>query len=223
MMRKLSKFLCGLLLLCLCVLYTVAHSDQTADTNAGTGTAVGTWANPGNITSSDNVWATESASTQDPIEAETFGFSIPAGVSIDEIKVKAEGNSDGGSFPERNIKAQITKNGTSAVGEFNVKTLPSGTDATLIFNPSSPIWDLTWTVSEINASTFGVFISHNSTATQEIRIDNITIAIFFTVPGSGRRRRIMMQESSPLGTPITTEIGYEDVITGERIIYGEYR
>ena len=71
----------------------------TASANPASGTdknTVGTvtWTSPGNILSSDNTYATAGISNTNPdshyILAKGFGFSIPAGATINGISVSIE-------------------------------------------------------------------------------------------------------------------------------------
>ena len=58
---------------------TVAGTDATGDTD---------WTGPGNITATDDVYATAAlaaAGTSYDLWGDTFGFSIPSGATVDGI------------------------------------------------------------------------------------------------------------------------------------------
>jgi hypothetical protein len=90
--------------------YLVDRPAGAGGTN-GTGTA---WSTPGNVVSSNNVRATVTlagnAQTQN-LDATGFGFSIPAGSTIDGIRVEIERNASGSSIDDEDV--YILKSGAA--------------------------------------------------------------------------------------------------------------
>jgi hypothetical protein len=164
---------------------------QTVGPNsAGTGTNVaagGTaWSNPGNVTASDNSYASVSLgffALSDALVATNFGFSIPVTATIDGITVSIEKN---GTGYISDIVIQLTKNGTTGVGSNYSQffTAWPGSDTNVGYGGAADLWGTAWTVAEINNSNFGVYIRAiglnfgGSTA----NIDHVTVTIDYSLP-----------------------------------------
>jgi len=142
------------------------------------------WANPQNVTTSDDVSATAALSPGSPLSdvlvANGFGFNVPAGVTINGIAVDIERTS---TNTGRDLTVNLTKNGTAAVGTSLAVTnvnWPSS-DAVATYGNSTNLWGTTWTSSEINSPTFGLAISaQRNTGTPTPAIDHITITVTYT-------------------------------------------
>ena len=123
----------------------------------------------------------------DYLYVSTFGFSIPAGSTIDGIQIRCITKSNGAG---QAAQINCATNGHSIF----IAGIPSGTiDTTDIWTSDDPtyttfelggatsLWGLTPTVSQINASDFGIGISaQNSAGTPTARIDSIEINIYYT-------------------------------------------
>lgn len=171
------------------------RAQSQGPNSAGTGTNVSitgiAWSNPGNISISDNNYASvnisNSINISDALVASNFGFSIPLTATIDSIKVGIERYYSGtGLAIIVNWILQLTKDGTNPVGT-NQYQLQFWTTAESTYNysDSSSLWGTTWTPAEINSSNFGVYIRvgmvgffGNATA----YIDNITATVYYSVP-----------------------------------------
>lgn len=139
------------------------------------------WTTPGNITASDNAYAsyTRSTASGNKILAVTgFGFAIPTGATIDGILVEIEGKVDVG--PD-GVFVGITKNGTSSAA---AKTTPemTTTEQYQSYGGASDLWGLTWTVAEINAATFGIRWHPDEADGVVVSLDHARITVYYT-PG----------------------------------------
>jgi len=163
--------------------------------NAGTGadnSAVGTltWTNPGNITLADGVYATATSSAGNNthyLQGSNYGFSIPAGATINGITVNINGhkNGTGGGSYFSNI-VELVKGGVIG-GNNNASNqqLSNPSDSVQTFGSVSDLWGQSWTATDINASNFGVVASYQSaTNTSSVSIDYIQVTITYTAASS---------------------------------------
>ncbi|MGB0522678.1 MAG: T9SS type A sorting domain-containing protein [Flammeovirgaceae bacterium] len=72
--------------------FTIQGQPDTESAGAGSSTTPGSvaWSNPGNITASDNSYASATNGTTETIVANNFGFNIPSSTTIDGIEVNIE-------------------------------------------------------------------------------------------------------------------------------------
>ncbi len=180
-------------------MYAVVHWTEAASCNwqdPATGTDGATWSKEDSIFLSDDQRALDNQSTQVDLEAETFSIGAPTGITIDSIVVRVEGYGTAGAAASRKIDVALTKNGTSEVGDVVTVTLDKNTDAYIeVRGTTDVLWGTTWTVAEVNAATFGVFVNPNNTNTADIFIDHIQIKVCWTESSGevkSRRRKIQM-------------------------------
>jgi len=160
----------------------VLASPDTAGPNTA-GTASGTnWLNPGYTAASDDSHATYDNNQQDDLRLTNFGFSIPAGSTIDGIVVTREGYGDGPTEAKRQFRIGLTKDGSTLAGTRKIDQPLPITEDTVDIGNATDLWGTTWTVAEINATTFGVLISDNDAKADEIGFDYIEVTIHYT-PG----------------------------------------
>lgn len=137
------------------------------------------WVNPGNITADDAALATVSLSVgqqSDLLAGTVCGFSIPAGATIDGITIELADLADPGNFGELGL----TKDGTTRVGSITTPVAGVGWQT---YGSASELWGTTWTVAEINASTFGCVISaKDDTVGISASIDAARITVNYTAP-----------------------------------------
>jgi hypothetical protein len=143
------------------------------------------WSSPGNITASDNAYATAALTNNlsDYLAATQFGFSIPASATIDGVLVEIE-NSETASEATFD-RVYLTKNGSSSVGSNRAGGVPIGSsDAYDSFGGASDLWGTSLTPAEVNASTFGVLIAvrDNNAGSTTVRIDHVRMTITYTPP-----------------------------------------
>jgi len=156
------------------IIYGVLNARQSSPASSSSGplnpsttstdSSVGTvdWLNAGNITSSDDSYATTDGglsmgATSYYLTATNFGFSIPTGAVIDGIIVEWEKGSDANDIDDNAIR--IIKGDTIGSTDKSVTTNWPTTDAYTSYGSSTDLWGETWTVSDINASGFGAALS----------------------------------------------------------------
>jgi hypothetical protein len=147
------------------------------------------WTNPGNITASDNTYATGAGpGTSHYLKATNFGFSIPSGATINGIQVEWERKSTGGGCTDSSVK--IVKGGTISGTDQSAGATWSTTESFVSFGGSSNLWGTTWTDTDINASTFGAVLSFTTIGPTTQSVDSCRITITYTAAAGGRIHRV---------------------------------
>lgn len=158
------------------------------------------WTNPGNAIASDNIYATVVINTSSSnfsglLNATGFGFSIPAGSTINGILVEAEGKAVGSTHAGFSacqlIRAGVVENHAG-------RTATPGLTSSDAFNSmggSADLWDTSWSVSDINNSGFGVAIVGNDGRPKEIvtvSVDFIRITITYTAGATNKGNMLLV-------------------------------
>lgn len=129
---------------------TVSTVQETGDDND--------WVTPGNVGADDTVYANITAATFDSpdtsylLKATNFGMGVPAGATINGIKVEIERHYANGAVADYDVC--LTKDGTTRVGDDKSigQTFNLTTDTTVSFGGSADLWNTTWTADEVNAT-----------------------------------------------------------------------
>jgi len=166
----------------------VAHASTLGPNNPSTGTNVSlgnnAWSSPGNITSSDDTYASapySNSTDTDNLQGTGYGFSIPAGATINGITVSVERHYTGPGVAidsTRLVKAGVAVGSSKAGGVWPLS------DATATYGSSSDLWGTTWTATDVNASNFGVLLgaSDNTVGSSGTAfVDTMTITVTYTV------------------------------------------
>lgn len=169
---------------------SIGPNNPTAATND---TTVGTepWINPTFCFSSNNQYAYASfydtIGTTYYLFTTGYGFSIPDGATIDGIVVEVEraGTAGGGNVVSLNI-LKLIKAGAVVGSDLGSGTW-TATDTYGTYGGASNLWGTTWSVAEINASTFGAALSATISAAAEefaeAYVDHIRITVYYTPSG----------------------------------------
>lgn len=159
-----------------------------AGTNNGSGGTA--WTNPNNVTSNVafasvtlNKAAFPATAASQGLDAETFGFTIPAGNTILGIQVDFVASqviNTGGGANHTFFGAQLLKAGVP-VG-FLKASSPAGAPGALTLGGTSDLWGSSWVSNDINQTTFGVEFSagiHGVSAENTTwQVDNVKITIY---------------------------------------------
>lgn len=151
------------------------------------------WANPTNATASDDSRAVATLAAGEStyyLKATNFGFSIPAGSTINGVVVQVEFSTDvdGNTF---SAKVRLVKDGTIQ-GDTTLFFLSWGTtDSYVTYGSSSSMWGLTLDVDDINDSTFGAsFFVSDIFDNVQVRVDHIRITVHYTEAGHPAVKRM---------------------------------
>jgi len=159
------------------------NSGSTFADDAGVGTVA--WTNPGNAAASDDsrAEATLTGTHSHYLKATGFGFSIPAGATINGITVEIERHyTTIGVFDNR---IRLVRAGTIESTNKTIGAWPNGTDAYQTAGSSSDLWGSSWSSTDINDSGFGVAIAATGfgPGAGTAKIDHIRITVNYTVGG----------------------------------------
>ena len=130
-----------------------------------------------------------SAGTTNNIQGTTFGFSIPAGQIIKGISVTISAEYNNGAGDNANLaNIQLLKAG-SAAGSSKTGATVTTSLADYTSGSNSDLWGTTWSVSDINASGFGVqfgfFINNaDGSGTAKAQTRNVRITVTYQSPVS---------------------------------------
>lgn len=195
----------------LIVLISVALAFAlTAGPNlAGTGGTSGSctvptfcWSSPGNITANDGVFATvamAASGNSNELQGTNFGFSIPAGSTINGITVEINKKAVSGVGSPTDVDVTMLKSGVATGSNLGHTGSSNGwltAGATDTYGGTGTLWGTTWTPADINATGFGAQIScvewtGGGGATGGV--DFIRITVTFTPPPGGKHRIIESQ------------------------------
>jgi hypothetical protein len=210
---KNKKFL--LLMICLMITYFPQALATTAGPNNPTaasdlGDNVGIWANPTNVYSSNNVYATITAPRRNLIDSDTllatgFGFSIPSGATIDGIQVDVE-RKFAGTGGNVNDAGDNLWTGGSVKGSASASYSWSTTEAYVTYGGATAKWGTTWTPADINADDFGfgmqASVSAGALYSCVASVDHIRITVYYTEVVSDTTKPIVTLVQPP--TPYYT-------------------
>lgn len=144
------------------------------------------WSYPTRIYASDDSSSYSNLAPDDTtywLRATTFGFTIPAGATIDGIKVEIEKRAN--DYGVEDLDVKIVKAGAEAgtdKGQTGVEW--PLTDTYYTYGGTTDKWGLAWAATDINASNFGVSISANffyMEGSARAYVDHIRITVYYTV------------------------------------------
>ena len=168
---------------------TQGYNNPTAAADAGGGSS--NWNSLSDGLTSNDLYAECTVSsgggfTSNIIKFTGFGFSIPAGATIDGIEVEIDWWATNGGMQEDII--QLYKAGTLVGNNLSTSsTLPDSVETTSYKGGPTNLWGTTWTVDDINNSTFGLGIRCINTSlkfTATVNIDVVRIRINYTLGGT---------------------------------------
>lgn len=149
-----------------------------------------TWTNPGNATTSDDIYSTFGnitggvGSYTDYLVATNFGFSIPLSATITGIVVEVERSDP--NFCTSDYSVRIVK-GSSIGSEIGPSERAVGSnypssDSYQSYGNAGDLWGEIWSPIDINEPTFGVAIAAQKSVsgTTGGRVDHIRIIIFYS-------------------------------------------
>lgn len=160
---------------------------STVTGNTGSGTD---WAGTTNLGSDNGSYATATdiiglGGTSKNLIATNFGFSVPAGSTINGIVVEVDRKASTGTTLT-DLRVQLMSAG-SLVGNNKATVVQYGTtDQTVPYGGTSDVWGWSPTASLINASTFGVQFAVTATSFMATAsVDFIRITVHYTPAATG--------------------------------------
>lgn len=141
------------------------------------------WTNPTFVFADDGNRATYNNTTQQELIPAGFGFNVPLNATIVGIKVTSQGQGASGTAAQRQVRIGLTKDGENLAGtRFTGIQYDQDSDTNVDTGSDSDLWGTTWTPLEVNTATFGAMISDNDVTAAILRIDLVTITVYFTLP-----------------------------------------
>ena len=180
----------------------------TAADDATVGTVA--WTNPtdaqGN-TDATTTAALDSAEESHYLKCTNFGFSIPATADVIGIKVDADTTGSSAEIFDGTVKLVV---GGSIVGD-NQESAVSWSGGLRSWGADNSLWGNTITAANVNASTFGVALSAESTAdTKTAAVKSVAVTVWY------RANETLFSETLTLtaGTTITAIKIFTDIFSG---------
>jgi hypothetical protein len=155
----------------------------------GGGTVV--WASPTNIELADGSNATcnlPNASVQNQVSDDLigtgFGFSIPAGATIQGILLEINARQNIATTPAANENSvRLLKAGVAAGLDRSTGADLTTTATTVSYGGAADLWGTTWSPADINNASFGAaasYVNTNSTNSKTVSVDFFRITVTFT-------------------------------------------
>ena len=143
-----------------------------------------TWTGLSYIYSTDDSYAVSpfiSYSMTRPLLASSFGFTIPTGATIDGIEVNIEANENNAAADVYAATVMLMKETDTPIGSnyWSASELPTS-DSTRTYGSTTDKWGTSWTATEINASTFGVYLMYHGENIYQVDVDWIFVTVYYT-------------------------------------------
>lgn len=165
----------------------MASSIKTAGRGTSSGNVVD-WLDPGNITSSNNAYASVTLTyellekTSNVLIADYFYFDIPLTATINGIVCTVERYASSASTI-RDLYVKLLKNGASVGDAKSVGTYWSTSEGSISNGSPTDLWGTTWSPSDINSLTTGFFISCEYTPAYSFAtayVDTMSMTVYYT-------------------------------------------
>lgn len=164
-------------------------ATQTASPSACANvTGIGTqaWSNAGNAVSSNNNDATASVNdnqTTNYLRCVGYGFSIPAGATINGIIVSVE-RAASNTSAVRDAAMRLVKAGVIQATDRSTTTFYPTSDTYEDHGGSTDLWGTTWTPADINNANFGAAFASvkpvTSGGARTVNVDHIRVTVDYT-------------------------------------------
>lgn len=187
---------------------------KSAGTAANIATAGTAWADPGNIISSDNVYATtaaiatNAASTQ-TLRAYNFGFTtsdIPAGSRIDGIEVTIERKANNASRIADGVVSLIINSAGTAADRVGDNYAKAGTwttsDVVQSYGGAADYWSALVFENDVRGSNFGVDFIATTTSKSTVTpsVDAILMRVHYTAGATDTKNVVQVITTTGSGT-----------------------
>ena len=153
------------------------------------------WSNVGNATTSNNVYASSEnldGVTTHYLKATNFGFSVPAGSTINGIGLQIERHMSGSDITDSDVKIVKADGTIGTTDKASAVAWTTFLNAYYQYGGSSYLWGESWTSTDVNDSDFGVVLSVSSAINfSSAFVDHIRMAVCYTegaaAPAAERR------------------------------------
>ncbi len=156
---------------------------------ASTSENANAWTTPSNIGADDATESTITAATYDSpdiselLVASNFGFTIPAGATINGITVEIDHTNVAGAASDNRVQLAKGTTFASLVGNNKADLATDWPTASTVitYGAANDLWGATWSDTDINASSFAVMLSVQADAANtDIGVDYVRVTVNYT-------------------------------------------
>lgn len=174
--------------------------------NAGSSENANGWTSPANVGANDATEATITAATYDSpdiselLVASNFGFTVPAGSTIDGITVEIDRDCTAGAASDNRVQLAKGTAFANLVGSNKAATATSwpGATATVSYGAANDLWGAAWSDTDINSSGFAVMLSVQADAANtDIGVDFVRVTVNYTPPAAAPPPPLVMPPYRP--------------------------
>lgn len=167
----------------------MSSSGPNGPGNEGNNNSVGTvaWVNPSNAALADGNYATASlnaSAVSQYLTVSNFGFSVPAGATMNGVLVEVLCQNDpGGNIQDNSIRLYSAGNPIASDKAVASNWPGYGFEAYRSYGGSADLWGFAVTPALVNAVSFGAVISAKNVGAfpQIAYVDYVRITVYFTV------------------------------------------
>lgn len=162
---------------------TFTDSDTTFKSPSAVDGNHDEWSNATNAFSSDDQYATENSEDDDQ-SFENFGFSIPAGSTINGIELRLEAKSSDTSGCQ--LEVRMWSQSDNEHTDYKTQAL-TGSDTIFTLGSASDLWGSTWIATDFSNSNFHAEVrfddvSSSSCDSSTVSLDHIQAKVHYTEP-----------------------------------------
>lgn len=155
----------------------------TGENNNGIGATA--WTNPTNISSDNATDATcNAAASSQYLVGRNIAAAIPTGSTINGVIVRVEASEH--TAGTESLNAQLQNDAGALVGSSKAATISGTAKAVYTYSTSTDTWGASLTETIVENVNFGVRLWF--TTAHDIRIDYVTIEVFYTEPVPAAKR-----------------------------------
>jgi hypothetical protein len=141
------------------------------------------WTNPDNAKTQNSVYAIADivAEYTDYLNTYNYGFSIPAGRTINGIYVAVYRHAEQATHMKDKYVYLMDGTATKGNNKYSGSFWPTS-DTYQYYGGSSDLWGASWTVTQINNSDFGIglVVVTESVAKREAYVDSMAIKVYYS-------------------------------------------
>ncbi len=170
---------------------TVTASPTSCTNVADIGTQLWTTATPNDPLASDNLYATASVNDNqitNYLQCTGYGFTIPAGATINGITVYVERNASGTLVRDAAMRLVKDVAGLATIQATDRSTLTNYTTADVVeaHGGGADLWGGIWTAADINSINFGAALASTKAGAaggaRTVSVDHMSISVDYTSP-----------------------------------------
>lgn len=189
--------------------------------NSGSCSGGGAWTSTSNAAASNDSYANCNTvgtfANSRYLKATNFGFSIPAGATINGIQTSWETRGGTVGNSGRTWIVRLVKGGTIQTSSNKSFTYHNSESIDTVGGVAD-LWSIAWTAADINDSGFGTAAylnNNNGSSVANLEVDHITMTVTYTeaVAGTSRQQRVIIISGRPEASIAFPSFRSEKVLT----------